>query len=390
MTLRILHVVPSYLPATRYGGPIHSVHGLCKALAQAGHEVSVFTTHVDGSDNSDVPLGRPVDLDGVQVWYFPSRFLRRLYWAPRMKRALREHMTQFDLVHLHSVFLWPTWAAARAARKAGVPYLVAPRGMLVKDLVRRKSRWLKTVWIYLIERRNLEQAAGIHVTAPIEQAAIEKFGFDLSRFHYVPNGIEEIDVVALDEARSDLLPDAPYVLFLSRINWKKGLDRLVQAWRLVPDQLLVIAGNDEDSYRAEIERLARAEGVADRIRFIGPVRGTDKWLLYRNAELFVLPSHSENFGIVVLEAMAMGCPVVVTPEVGLAATVAEADCGRVVKGEPDSLAAAINDLLANKDLRRDLGKRGQAMAHSRFLWPRIAGQMERAYRQVLAEAAGAH
>lgn len=387
--MRILHVVPSYLPAIRYGGPIHSVHGLCKALGQAGHDVTVFTTNVDGPGDADVPLGRPVDLDGVQVWYFPSHFLRRLYWAPRMKRALREQAAQFDLVHLHSVFLWPTWAAARAARRANVPYLVAPRGMLVRELVRRKSRWLKTAWIYLIERRNLERAAGIHVTAPIEQEGIAEFGFKLARFHYVPNGVEEICTAALDEARSDVLPAAPYVLFLSRINWKKGLDRLVRAWRLVPEKLLLVAGNDEEGYRAVIERLARAEGVAGRIRFVGPVQGDDKWLLYKNAELFVLPSYSENFGIVVLEAMALGCPVVVTPQVGLAATVAEVDCGRVVDGEPDSLAAAINELLVDRELRQALGRRGQQAVQARFRWPGIAGQMAQAYRQVVAEAAGA-
>jgi len=307
-----------------------------------------------------------------------------------MKRALREQVTQFDLVHLHSVFLWPTWAAARAARKAGVPYLVAPRGMLVKDLLRRKSRWLKTAWVRLIEQRNLEQAAGIHVTALIEQTEIEEFGFKLPRVYYVPNGIDEIALPIMDQAPGNLQPEAAYVLFLSRINWKKGLDRLVKAWRRVPDRLLVIAGNDEENYRAEVERLARAEGVIDRIRFVGPVAGQDKWLLYRNAELFVLPSYSENFGIVVLEAMAMSCPVVVTPEVGLAATVAECDCGRVVSGEPEPLAAAINDLLANEPLRRALGRRGQDVANSRFLWPSVAGQMEQAYREVLNNVASAH
>ena len=377
--MRILHVVPSYLPATRYGGPIQSVHGLCKALAQAGHDVSVFTTNVDGAGNSSVPLRQPVGLDGVRVWYFPSHFLRRLFWAPGMKRALREQMGQFDLVHLHSVFLWPTWAAARAARRAGVPYLVAPRGMLVKDLLRRKSRWLKIAWVRLIERRNLARAAGLHVASPVEQAEIEQFGFTLPRCYYVPNGIEEIDLPALDKEHCDLLPDAPYVLFLGRLNWKKGLDRLVQAWRLVPDRLLVIAGNDEENYRAEVERLARAGGVIDRIRFVGLVAGVEKWLLYRDADLFVLPSYSENFGIVVLEAMAMGCPVVVTPEVGLAVTVTGSDCGRVVSGEPGLLAATINELLANEDLRHELGRNGQEVANRLFLWPCVAREMESVY-----------
>src|SRR4249920_2269941 len=116
--MRILHVVPSYLPAVRYGGPIVSVHALCAALVRCGHEVHVFTTNVDGEGESDVPLEQSVSMDGVHVHYFPVSGLRRLYYSPAMAMALAKDIGNFDLVHLHSVFLWPTWAAARAARKA--------------------------------------------------------------------------------------------------------------------------------------------------------------------------------------------------------------------------------------------------------------------------------
>ena len=116
--MRILHVVPSYFPAVRYGGPIFAVHGLCKALAARGHEVHVFTTNVDGPGESDVPIGFPVDLDSVQVRYFPCPALRRLYWSPALGHALQCDVAKFDVVHLHSIFLWPTWVAARAAANA--------------------------------------------------------------------------------------------------------------------------------------------------------------------------------------------------------------------------------------------------------------------------------
>src|SRR5215831_11133178 len=126
--MRILHVVPTYLPAVRYGGPIFAIHGLCQALAARSHEVEVFTTSVDGPGTSPVPIGIPVALDGVRVRYFPCPLLRRLYWAPALGRALQREIDTFDVVHLHSVFRWPTWAAACAARKAGAPYVLAPRG----------------------------------------------------------------------------------------------------------------------------------------------------------------------------------------------------------------------------------------------------------------------
>ena len=128
--MKILHVVPTYYPAVRYGGPIYSVHALCRALAAAGHQVHVFTTSVDGPKDSDVPHGRPVDLDGVQVHYFHSRWLRRIYYSGELTGALRSMAGDFDVVHLHSVFLFPTWAGARSAAQARVPYVLSPRGML--------------------------------------------------------------------------------------------------------------------------------------------------------------------------------------------------------------------------------------------------------------------
>src|SRR4051812_10455695 len=111
--MRLLHVVPSYLPAVRYGGPIFAVHGLCQALVARGHEVEVFTTSVDGPSDSPVPVGIPVSVDGVRVRYFSSPLIRRLYWAPALGHALHQEIGRFDAVHLHSVFLWPTWAAVR-------------------------------------------------------------------------------------------------------------------------------------------------------------------------------------------------------------------------------------------------------------------------------------
>src|SRR5690348_15867068 len=129
--LRLLHVVPTYLPAVRYGGPIQSVHALCRALAAQGHVTDVFTSHVDGPGATDVALERPVDLEGVQVTYFPSRRMRRLYWSPPMRRALFARVGDYDLVHVHAIYLCPTRTAVREARARHVYYIVSPRGMLV-------------------------------------------------------------------------------------------------------------------------------------------------------------------------------------------------------------------------------------------------------------------
>ncbi|HKS21293.1 MAG TPA: glycosyltransferase, partial [Thermoanaerobaculia bacterium] len=315
--MRLLHVIPTYLPATRYGGPIFAVHGLCRALVRRGHEVHVFTTNVDGGGVSDVPLNCPVEMDGVRVHYFPSQF-RRLYYASAMRQQLRTFVPLCDAVHVHSVFLWPTTAAARVAARAGVPYAVSPRGMLVPELIRRKSRFAKSMWLQMVERETLRDAAFIHFTARRELDDAERLALPLPSPAIVPNGIDLPPLA--DAARDEKL-----IVFLGRVNWKKGLDRLIAAMRDV-DARLVIAGNDEENYAATLPR-------AENVEFAGPISGEAKNALLRSAAMLVLPSLSENFGNVVLEAMAQETPVVVTPEVGLAADVEAAGAGVVTPAD---------------------------------------------------------
>ena len=390
--MRLLHVIPTYVPAWRHGGPVAAVHGLCKALAARGHDVTVFTTDVHGPGTLDVPRAAPVAVDGVTAWYFPVAAPRRLYRSPAMAAALapggrHQGLAGFDLVHLHSVFLWPTAAAARAALRAGVPYLVAPRGMLVGDLLRRRGRLRKQLWIRLVERRTLARAAAIHATSELEAAELARLGLALPPVHVVPNGVEiepPLPDAPLSPAVRAALARPGLLLFLGRVSWKKGLDRLVAALAHAPRATLAIAGNDEEGYLATVERLAAEAGVAARVLPLGPVHGADKAALLHGAAALVLPSYSENFGNVVLEAMAAGCPVVVTPEVGLAATVAETGSGVVTDGEPALLGAALDRLLADPEARADMGRRGSEAAARCYSWQAIAGRMELVYDALLA------
>jgi len=388
--LRILHVVPTYYPAVRYGGTIRSVHGLAAALGRRGHEVHVYTTSVDGDNDLDVPLDRAVDLDGVAVHYFRVPALRRLFWAPALRRQVRESVSDFDIVHLHSVFLCPTWAAARAAEWAGVPYVMSPHGMLVGDVIRRKSRLVKTAWINLVERTTLARAAALHVTADLEGEEIRSLRLPMPEVvRQVPNGIDwPTQHVPLSETPFASLPPR-YALFLSRISWKKGLDRLITAWQRVPDLPLVIAGNDDEAYTPRLQRLAYSLGLAQRIVFTGPVSDDHKWALYERADLFLLPSFSENFGMVVAEAMYMGCPVVLTPEVGLARAVASAGAGVVTSNNPATLAMAVNDLLADEERRREMGRCGAEAARRLFSWNRVIEQMESLYLRAMSQSTDA-
>jgi glycosyltransferase involved in cell wall biosynthesis len=383
--MRILHVVPTYLPAVRYGGPIYSVHALCSALAGRGHDIHVYTTNVDGSGVSDVSLIEPVVRDGVKVRYFPCGFGNRLYRSPAMGRAFDANVKEFDVLHLHSVYLWPTLASARAARSAKVPYLLAPRGMLVGNLIKRKNRLLKTAWIELFERANIAGAAAVHVTSELELAELAKLRLPARRVVVVANGIDPPDSIRLFQQAT--AARAPYVLSLGRINWKKGLDRLIAAMACVPDADLLIAGNDEENYQPRLEAQVRELGLSSRVRFLGPVHDDDKWELMRSAAVFALPSYSENFGIAALEAMACGCPVVVTAEVGLAQAIGRAGAGVIVDGEAKAIAAAISTLISDPARRSAMGAAGKTLASEKFSWAGIAEQMERVYESCVGERA---
>ncbi|HYC62606.1 MAG TPA: glycosyltransferase [Thermoanaerobaculia bacterium] len=362
--MRILHVVPTYLPARRYGGPIVAVHGLCKALAARGHEVDVFTTNVDGDRTLDVPESKPVDVDGVRVTYFPSPF-RRLYWSPAMRKALAVRIRTYDVVHIHAVYLWTGIAAARAARNARVRYVISPRGMLVHELIRRKSRMVKTLWLRLLERRGFDAAAAIHFTTVLEGQEAARIGLPLPSPFVVPNGIDLVP-------RPNIARDENTLVFLGRVTWKKGLDRVLEALPSLANVRFVIAGNDEESLTPKLRELAQKLGVADRVEFLGPVYGAAKYELLARATLFVLMSTSENFGNAVLEALMMETPVVLSQEVGLAAEVARAGAGVIGLEE-------VPALLHDRGRRTRMGRHGRALVESRFSWPRIAEEMERAY-----------
>ena len=384
--LRLLHVVPTYLPALRYGGPIRSVHALCRALAADGHDVHVFTTNVDGPGDSDVPLGRPVDLEGVRVTYFPSHRLRRLYWSPPMRRTLAASVGGFDVVHLHAVYLWPIWAGARAARAHGVPYVISPRGMLEPELMRRKSRWVKAAWIALVERANLEAAAAIHTTSSVEAGHLAGFGWKLPPVATIPHGVDDPPLPSAASLSGDIaatIAHGPLVLAFGRLSWEKALDRLIAALPKAPAARVVLAGDDADGYAASLAAQARALGVDRRVTILARhVEGADKEALFAAARAFAMTSLSENFGLAAFEAMRRGVPVLATPDVGMSEIVRESGAGRVVDATPASIAAGINAMLDDPAGSRAMGEAGRAHVVSHYGWPSVGRRMADLYGSV--------
>lgn len=380
--MRILQVTPCYLPGHRYGGPIASVHGLSRALCEAGHSVDVYTTNLDAGVPLDPDIPRTERIDGVNVKRFDVQFPRKLYRAPKMDEELRRRVASYDVVHVHTLYGWPTLAATRAAWRAGVPYVLSPRGMLVRELIKQRSRLSKTLWIRAVDRRSLEHANAIHATSEAECNDLREFGFDLPRIERIPNGVQQnswdANLEALSPQVRRALAGKPPVLVLGRINWKKGLDLLLRAMQPHADMPLVVAGPD-DGYGEAFDALVKELGMQNRVQRVGTVSGADKAALLTQAALLVMPSQHENFGNSVLEAMAVGTPAVVTEGVGVASIVAQSGGGRVVPYNAQALAASLVELCQDKQLRSALGAAGYRAVNKELSWAKVGKQFEHLY-----------
>ncbi|HIJ85538.1 MAG TPA: glycosyltransferase [Magnetococcales bacterium] len=385
---------------------MRSVHSLARSLVELGHDVHAYTTNVDGSERLQVPTGVRCDLDGVKVHYFPLSVFRRLFHSSEMVRFLETHVGGFDMVHIHTLFLWTGYAAARIGFRMGVPYMVSPRGMLVRELIRKRGWLRKNLWLHMVEWRTLQQAGALHLTSRREYEDVLEFTKPLPQCFVIPNGVDSPDSWHLRDHRmgegcdpagegawDDLLgqrvlswlgPEGyPVVLYLGRINWKKGIDCLIQAVAHLPGVRLILAGNDDGGYTRYLEQRVDKFGVRDRVLFTGSVDGREKKRLLESAQVLVLPSMSENFGNVVAEAMAVGCPVIVTPGVGLAETVEKSGAGLVTGGNDQAIAQAIRTILSDPQLARRMGECGKKIAQEQLSWKKIAQEMATSYQWVM-------
>ncbi|HEX6960762.1 MAG TPA: glycosyltransferase [Lacipirellula sp.] len=391
--MKVLHVIPGL--ARRYGGPSTVITALCSALAkQHDLEVELTATDADGPSHCLAPHELSTD--------YPVHLCRRTAteqwkYSRTLGKWLRANAGRFDVVHIHGLWSYASAAAARAARRANVPYIVRPAGMLSAYSFRDDS-WKKRVYWQLIEHKTVSRAAALHATSSAEKVDIQCV-HPAARVHVIPNGVED---AAWDGANIPVQPErvglshgaAPVVLFLSRLHPKKGLtDLLLPAFaRMRRDATLIIAGGP-DAHAPGYEHKVRATivqlGLQSRVTLLGPVSPDLRWGLYDSAAVFVLPSHSENFGVVVAEAMARACPVIVTDAVQCCEHVTAACAGMVVAREAEELSRAMDEMVSKPALRRQLGLNGQEYAAKHFQWDRVAASVRQMYEVVLRGGATA-
>ena len=377
---RILHVIPSVGP--QRGGPSVLMHTLARALSQAGIEVHVATTDDNGPGRLRVPHGLPQQEDGATFWYFP-RQTRFYTFSWPLTRWLARHVREFDLVHIHALFSYAALPAALLAHRAGVPYIVRPLGTLNRWGIRNRRPWLKRLSFHVLESRILASAAGIHYTSEQELLEAGELGVSANPL-IIPNAVE----LPVGHACSPVRPVAErkVILFLSRFDRKKGLDLLLEAFarvrRQCPDAVLVLAGTGDPQWVARLKENAERLGIASGVIWAGFLTGENKWAALSGADVFVLPSYSENFGIVLVEALACGCPVVLSDQVGIHREIRRAEAGLVTPCRVEELATAILNVLTDAALRRRMSENGVRLARQQFSLEAVSRQLASAYAAI--------
>jgi glycosyltransferase involved in cell wall biosynthesis len=396
--MRILQVVATLAP--RQGGPSIACPELSRELAQQGHEVSIYASDVDGLGKLDVPLDRPVIDSGVEIHYFrgisePSRYMFSL----DMWRALRDRVATFDAVHIYSVYGFSSSAAAYWCRQRHVPHLVHPHGSL-DPFLRRRHRPRKWIHEKLLAERDYRGATGVLFNSVEEmRLASDWAGLKTSagraaplRF-VVPVGLDarwfqEPDKAAGGRLRKKFpqFDGKRLIVYFGRINFKKGLDILARAFAQVArdrdDVHLVLAGPDTEGYGDKVREWLSEGGVLNKATFTGLLENELRFAALQGADVFALPSYTENFGQVVAEAMASFVPVVISDQVNIWPEVKQAGAGIVVPCDATATANALRELLADPERGKIMGRNGRKWVAEHLPWSVVAKQMADAYQEI--------
>lgn len=373
MHLKVLILTPSFPPAYADGGPVQSSGDLVKNLIKEGAEVTVLTTNRNGNNTLSVPLGKAIDWYGAKVYYFQ---VHKPWWygfSPSGLPQVRAQVCSADVVHCMAIFSFLPDFGALWAKFKRKPYIVSPRGNL-SPFALKKGYLKKFVYYSLITKPLLNSASTVQCMTPMDAGWAASLGLR-APIVKVPNGID-FDEFYQTSARNILFEWFPdlwrktIVLFLGRIDPIKGLDLLLNSWSDVtgdfPDAVLVIIGPDSKGYRAQLESLASKLGISKTVRFAGEITGTCKYTILSSADLFVMPSYSENFGLAIAESMAAGVPVLASDRCAIISYLRNGKDILVVPCKKVEFATAIRKLLLNKELRMQIAESGQHRAKELF------------------------
>jgi len=381
--MNIAHITPSFYPATAYGGPLESVYALCRSVGSEGCRVRVLTTDADGrrtidtvEKNKDIPLAENVEIRYCKRWWPESI-------SPSLLASLHDYVSWADVVHLMAVYSFPTIPTLMTCKALKKPLVWSPRGALERwGGTRRqagKAVWESACRIFFPER------LALHVTSDEEgQKSLKRFpGI---RMAVIPNGVEASPPTPLPKGEGGGRPGEAtlHLLFLGRLDPKKGIENLLEACRQLNGQLgrpwdLKIAGSGDAHYERKIQSYIEEKGLRRQVSMAGFVQGPEKQKLFHEADVVVAPSHTENFCMVVAEALAAGTPVIASQGTPWK-RVEDMGCGLWVSNEPASLTRAISEI-SRKPLR-EMGERGRQWMQKEFTWKEVGRRMVELYQSM--------
>ena len=385
--LNVLQVIPSV--AAVHGGPSLAIVSIEKALADGGCSVTTVTTDDGGPGIRLAGDDLPAPPAGVQRVHFRKR--TEFYKvAPGMVPWLWRNARRFDVVHIHALFSFSSTAAAILARQLRVPYVLRPLGTLGTYGVTRRRPWLKGASMACLERPALSGAAAVHFTSSAEEREARLLGVRMNGV-VIPIGIEGVRKGERDRflAERGIPTTGTTILALSRIDPVKNLEGLLGALGILRrgghTPTLLVGGRGEGGYVESLRNLAQREGIGEQVHWLGQVGGPIKDDILAAADLFVLPSLSENFGLAAVEAMAAGLPVVLGRGVALSEDASRAGAGIVVAPDPESIAEGLRHYLIDPGARRAAGAAAVALFQEEFSLERMGERLAALYRSILDE-----
>jgi len=389
--MKILHIMENMSP--NYGGPVNTCKNLCSGLAKTGLEATIYTTNLDYPNGIlNVPLSTEIKENGYTIKYYPVQFLPYVF-SFQLFMSIKSNINNFDIVHIHGLYRFPQFVASYYARKYQIPYIIRPHGSLAPYLYNKKPRKIrKRLYEFFIEFRNLNNASAIQYSTMNEMLSAKPLGIN-SQYFISPNSInyskyDKLPTKGSFRVKHNLNKNQKIIIHYGRISIVKGLDILVKAFaktlKEFEDIMLVLAGPDNEGFRTQVEKWINNEGIGEKIIFTGTLRGNAALELLSDADIFALPSYSENFGMAVAEAMACGLPVVISDKVGIYGDVLEAKAGIITKCNADEVSGAFINLLGDENKRVNLGKAGINLVKEEYDPNKITSNMINIYQGLIS------
>lgn len=391
--MRILIAAIGYKPAYRLGGPVQTLEATAERLVKRGHEVIVFTTNSNLDEDLDVSTNQPIYVNGVQVWYFNriepfkkwlpfipylSKSVGFLY-SPLMKKYLDIIVPTVDIVHIQMPYIYPTYAAGRAAIRYKKPLFYQQHGVF--SLTHLKFRSIKKkIYIKLFEIKLMKKSTFLIALTKDELKTYRRIGIE-TPCCILPNGVD-IELFPQYPSNSEssfgISHDELVILFMGRLHPTKGADNLLNSFLLIfkrfPKVKLVMAGPDEWRIVDKFKQLIIDNNAENQVIFPGMISGDLKKEILMRADLFCLPSEAEGFSVAILEALSNSTAVLISPGCHFP-EIEQVGAGRVVNSDPNTLSVAMAELLNEPELLKEMGQKGRVFVTNNYSWDTITDRL---------------